>query len=240
MSPRSLAGVKVQLALVAMLAGGTLIAISGCDPRTLAYFLQPFEPTVPPPCQTSFQGKKVVILCHATSGAMEDYNSSLARDLTRELSSILQKKVKKITVVGADKVATWVEAHPQWSDPGEVGRDFEADLVIFLEVELFRLQSPGDLNMLHGESKVHVQVYEMQYPKNSKDKPIKDQPKEAVSVWNEFVESAFPNRGPIPIDTGSSRSKFRITFTKIVAKEISWQFVEHAEDDSIQDSRIER
>jgi hypothetical protein len=239
MTPRSLANLKLRLALVAVLAGGTLIAISGCDPRTLAYFLQPWEPTVPAPCQTSFQGKKVVILCHATSGAMEDY-SSLERDLTRELTAILRKKVKRITVVDADKVATWVAAHPKWNDPGEVGKDFDADIVVFLEVEQFRLQSPGDLNMLHGESKAHVQVFEMQYPKNSKDKPIKDQPKEAVSVWNEYVETAFPNRGPIPIDTGASRSKFRITFTKIVAKEISWQFIEHAEDDSIQDSRIER
>jgi hypothetical protein len=239
MTPRFIAIVKVRLALVAFLAGATLIAISGCDPRTLAYFLQPWEPMVQPPCQTTFQGKKVVILCHATSGAMEDY-SSLERDLTRELSLILRKKVKRITVVDADKVATWVEAHPKWNDPGEVGRDFDADIVVFLEVEQFRLQSPGDLNMLHGESKAHVQVFEMQYPKNSKDKPIKDQPKEAVSAYNEYVETSFPNRGPIPIDTGTSRSKFRITFTKIVAKEVSWQFIEHAEDDSIQDSRIER
>jgi hypothetical protein len=239
MTPRSLASLKLRLALVALLAGGTLTAISGCDPRTLAYFLQPWEPMVKPPCETSFQSKKVVILCHSTSGAMED-SSSLERDVTRELAAILRKKVKKITVVDADKVGTWVEAHPKWNDPGEVGKDFDADVVVFLEVELFRLQAPGDLNMLHGESKVHIQVYEMQYPKNSRDKPIKDQPKEAVPVYNEYVETAFPNRGPIPIDSGSSRSKFRITFTKILAKELSWQFIEHAEDDSIQDSRIER
>jgi len=239
MTPRSLANAKVRLAIVTLLASGTLIAISGCDPRTLAYFLQPFEPTIPAPCETSFQGKKVVILCHATSGAMGEF-SSLERDVSRELTAILRKKVKKITVVDPDKVATWVEAHPKWTDPADVARDFDADIVIFLEIEQFRLQAPGDLNMLHGESKVHIQAFEMRYPKNSKDKPIKDQPKEAIELYNEYGEIAFPNRGPIPIDNGSSRSKFRITFTKIVAKEISWHFVEHAEDDSIQDSRIER
>jgi hypothetical protein len=37
-----------------------------------------------------------------------------------------------------------------------------------------------------------------------------------------------------------SRSKFRTKFVKIVAAEVSWHFVEHAEDDQIQDSRIER
>jgi hypothetical protein len=239
MTPRSLANVKVHLAVVALLAGGTLIAISGCDPRTLAYFLQPGEPTIPPPCQTSFQGKKVVILCHATSGAMGEF-SSLERDLSREFAAILRKKVKRITVVEPDKVATWVEAHPKWTDPAEAGRDFTADVVIFLEVEQFQLQSPGDLNLLHGESKVHIQAFEMQYPKNSKDKLLKDQPKEAVSIYDDYGEIDFPNRGPIPIDSGSSRSKFKNTFLKIVAKEVSWHFVEHAQDDSIQDSRIER
>ena len=63
-------------------------------------------------------------------------------------------------------------------------------------------------------------------------------PTEAIELYNEYGEIAFPNRGPIPIDNGSSRSKFRITFTKIVAKEISWHFVEHSPEDSIQDVKF--
>jgi hypothetical protein len=239
MTPRLLANVHVRLAMAAVLAGGILAAISGCDPRTLAYFLQPFEPMVPPPCDTSLQGKKVVVLVQVASNSMGEY-SSLDRDLSREFTSILKKKIKKITIVDPDKVMTWKEAHPKWTAPAEIATDFNADVVLFLEVEQFQIQSPGDLNMLHGESKVHIQGYEMEYPKNSKDRPIKDQPKEPVSFWDDYVETKFPDRGPIPIDTGASRSKFRIKFVKIVAKEISWQFIEHAEDDSIQDSRIER
>ena len=235
MTPRLLANAKVRLAM----AAGVLIALSGCDPRTLAYFLQPFEPMVPPPFEGSLQSKKVVVLCQVASNSMGEY-SSLDRDLTREFTSILRKKVKKITVIDSDKVMTWKEAHPKWSAPSEIASDFNADVVIFLEVEQFQVQSPQDVNMLHGESKVHIQAFEMQYPKNSKDRPIKDQPKEPVSIYDDYAETMFPDRGPIPIDTGSSRSKFRIKFVKIVAKEASWHFVEHREEDSIQDSRIER
>ena len=93
-------------------------------------------------------------------------------------------------MVEPDKVATWVEAHPHWTDPADAARDFNADIAIFLEVEQFQIQSPGDLNMVHGESKVHIQVFEMQYPKNSKDKPIKDQPKEAHNIYDEYVGDA--------------------------------------------------
>lgn len=238
MAPRSLAKPRVRLALVALLAGGLLLPLSGCDPRTTLYFLQPFDPTIAPDCDTSFQGKKVVILCRAVADSMGEY-SSLERDLSRELAFIFRKKIKKVTVVNPDKVATWVDAHPKETDPAEIARDFDADIVVYLEVEQFQVQHPGDLNMLHGEARVHIKAYEMDYPKNSKDKPIKDQPKEAHEIYDSVSEPSFPDRGPIPIDTGSSKGKFRITFVKILAKDISWHFIEHAPDDSIQDSRIE-
>jgi hypothetical protein len=236
MTPRSM--FMLRLAAVIFLASASLIAVTGCDPRALAYFLQPFDPTIEPkgPVLTE---KKVVILCNVTSGALAEF-PSLERDIPRELASVIRKKVKKVTVVEPDKVATWVEAHPHWTDPADAARDFNADLAIFLEVEQFQIQSPGDLNMVHGEAKVHIQVFEMQYPKNSKDKPIKDQPKEAHNIYDEYAETTFPNRGPLPIDSGNSRSAFKNTFLKIVTKEISWHFVEHAPDDSIQDSRIEK
>ena len=126
-----------------------------------------------------------------TSGALAEF-PSLERDVPRELASVIRKKVKKVTVVEPDKVATWVEAHPHWTDPADAARDFNADIAIFLEVEQFQIQSPGDLNMVHGEAKVHIQVFEMQYPKNSKDKPIKDQPKEAHNIYDQYAETTFP------------------------------------------------
>jgi hypothetical protein len=227
-----------RLAAVVLLASGSLIMVSGCDPRALVFFLQPNNPTIEAPGPT-LEKKKIVILCNVSANAQGEF-PSLERDLCREVASILRKKVKKGTVVEPDKVATWVEAHPKWSDPSEAARDFDADVVIFLEVEEFRLQAPGDLDVLHGESKTHIQAFEMRYPKNSKDKPLKDQPKEAESIYDQYAESSFPNRGPIPIDAGTSRSAFKNKFLKITANEISWHFVEHAPDDVIQDSRIEK
>ena len=236
MTPRSM--FMLRLAAVILLASASLIAVTGCDPRALAYFLQPFDPTIEPKGPPLTE-KKVVILCNVTSGALAEF-PSLERDIPRELASVIRKKVKKVTVVEPDKVATWVEAHPHWTDPADAARDFNADIAIFLEVEQFQIESPGDLNMVHGEAKVHIQVFEMEYPKNSKDKPIKDQPKEAHNIYDQYAETTFPNRGPLPIDSGNSRSSFKNTFLKIVTKEISWHFVEHAPDDSIQDSRIEK
>jgi hypothetical protein len=231
---------RIQIAAIMALVTGGLVAVSGCDPRSLAYFLQPFQSEIPPPEGSPLlEGKKVVILCNVTSAAVAEY-PSLERDVPRILADILRKKVKKITIVEPDKVSTWVEAHPRYTEPADAARDFGADVAIFLEVEQFQSQSPGDLNMVHGDSKVHIQVFELDYPKNSRDRPIKDQPKEARNIYDGYAESTFPNRGPLPIDSGTSRSAFKHTFLKIVVKEISWHFVPHREEDSIQDSRIEK
>ncbi len=237
MTPRSL--VMVRFAAVILAGEREPDRDHGLRPSALAYFLQPFDPTIEPKGPSLLE-KKVVILCNVTSGALAEF-PSLERDIPRELGlRSSRRKSRKITVVEPDKVATWVEAHPHWTDPADAARDFNADMAIFLEVEQFQIQSPGDLNMVHGEAKVHIQVFEMEYPKNSKDKPIKDQPKEAHNIYDEYAETTFPNRGPLPIDSGNSRSAFKNTFLRIVTKEISWHFVEHAPDDSIQDSRIEK
>ena len=88
MTPRSLG--KVRIAAVFLVAGASLIAISGCDPRAARYFLQPFEPTIPAP-GPSLEDKKVVILCNATSGSLAEF-PSLERDFTREFSAMLEEE----------------------------------------------------------------------------------------------------------------------------------------------------
>ena len=237
MTPRS--RVKMQFAAVILVAGG-LIATSGCDPRSLAYFLQPFESTIPPPKGApSLEEKKVVILCNVTSAAARGISVAGARSAP-ELAEILRKKVKKITVVDPDKVATWVEAHPHWTDPADAARDFDADIA---DLSRSRAVSVPDARRPeHGSRRrqgAHPGLRDA-ISQEQQGQPIKDQPKEAHNIYDDYAESSFPNRGPLPIDSGTSRAAFKHTFLKIVVKEVSWHFVEHREEDSIQDSRIEK
>jgi hypothetical protein len=234
MIPRVQARMRHAAALVVAVA--SIVALAGCDPRPLFYFLQPFEPTIPAP-GPPLKGKKVVVLSHATAGSQAEF-PGMDRDLNRDFVNQIRKKVKKVTVVEPEKVATWVEAHPKWTDPSDAARDFEADIVIFLEVEQFQIQAPGDLNVLQGTAKVHIQAFEMKPPKNSKGKPIHDQPKESQSVYDDYQESTFPIRGPISMDSGIGRAAFKNKFVQIVASECSWHFVEHAQDDVIQDVKF--
>jgi hypothetical protein len=234
-TPRTYARKRSAATLLVIALAGTM-SLAGCDPRTLMYFLQPFEPTVPAP-GPSLSGKRVVLVTHAVSGALGEYQS-LDRDITREVATILREKVKKIDLVDPDKVWTWVEGHPNWTDPAELAKAFEADVVVFLEVEGFQLQNPSDLNVYQGSAKTHIMVTEMVYPTNSKGKPIKSKPKEPKSIYDDYRDTEFPIRGPIPFDSGVSRPAFKNKFLKVVSAEISWHFVEHSPDDDIQDVKF--
>jgi hypothetical protein len=224
------------VAAALFLAAG-LVIVAGCDPRPFLYFLQPWEPMIEPPFKGTLEKKKVVVLTHAAPNAQGDF-LSFDRDLAREFGKILREKVKKIDLVNQDKVWDWVEGHPNWTDPADAARAFEADLVIFLEVESFQIQDPNSPGLLEGTARTHMQAFELDYPKNSKGKPIYDQPKESNSVYDDYRDTLFPVRGPIQEGTSISRNAFKNKFLQVLATEISWHFVEHSPEDDIQDVRI--
>jgi len=235
MTPRTHAWTR-RAALATLFAGTSLTTLPGCDPRTLLFFLQPFDPTIPAP-GPALKGKKVVVLTHVSSGAGADYGD-LGRELTREVASALRKNVKKIQVVDPDKVAGWAEAHPSWTDPTEAAKAFEADMAILLDVTSFVTEDPRSPTLMEGTSEIHIQAWELAHPKDSSGHAKKSQPKEGNKVYEEQADTKFPVRGPIPRDTGISPSSFRIKFLKLVATEISWHFVEHAPGDDIQDVKF--
>jgi hypothetical protein len=217
------------------LAVGLLLTLTGCDPRTLFYFLQPYESTIPAP-GPSLKNKKVVVLTAADSGTLAQF-PGLERDLARQFVKNLRKD-KKVTVVDPEKVSDWIQGHPNWTEPTQAARDFEADVVIVLEVEQFRTRHPGDLNVLQGSSKVHLQAFELKHPTNSKGKPMKDQEKESESIYDDYCETEFPRRGPIPMDSGVGEPTFKSKLLQIVSNECSWHFIEHAQADMIEDVRF--
>jgi hypothetical protein len=235
MTPRPHARMRRAVAASLFLAIG-LLALAGCDPRPFMYFLQPWEPTIAAP-GPSLKGKKVVVLTHAVTGTQGDF-LTLDRDLAREFSSLIRTKAKKVELVNQDKVWKWVEGHPNWTDPSELAKAFEADMVIFLEVESFQVQDPHSPGLLEGSAKTHIQAIVMEYPKNSKGKENTDQPKESRVAYDDYQDTSFPVRGPIPVESGVSRGAFKTKFLQVVAAELSWHFVEHAPEDNIQDGRV--
>ena len=176
MTPRPHAWTRRAALATTLLAGTSLLSLPGCG--ELFYFLQPFEPKIPAG-GPSLKGKKVVVLTHVSPGAGADYGD-LTREMGREITSILRKNVGRITVVDPEKVAEWVAAHPSWTDPSEAAKAFEADMAILLDISKFDTEDPRSPGLMEGVSNVHIQVWEIAHPKNSRGHENKSQPKEAV------------------------------------------------------------
>lgn len=229
---RRIARLRWAVALIGI-ATASFVSISGCDPRPLIFFLQGEDPSNPAACPTEFKNKKVVILVEV-SGSARGASGSLDHDLSRELAKFLKDRVKKIKIVPLDRVWAWSEGNPTATDPGEVGRKFEADVVIMLEVDEFAVTNPADLQMLQGKARVHMKVFEMKYPTNSDNKPMKDQEKIAESVWDGDSEPMFPRNAPIARDSAQSEKAFLRKFIQFTAAEVGWNFANRPIGDEIQ------
>ena len=193
-TPRPRAWTRRAALLSAASAG--LVGIAGCDPRSLFYFLQPWEPTIAPPKETSLKGKKVVVYTTAAPSATGEA-ATVSQEVTRELVAILRNTVKKIEVVDPDKVNAWANDHQTWSDPGEIAKAFDADAIVYLEIEEFSYQDPHSPGLLEGHSRTHVQLYRIEHPKNSSGKEQTDQEKESRRAYDEYRDCTFPTRGPV-------------------------------------------
>jgi hypothetical protein len=212
------------------------IGLIGCDPRQAMFFLQPFEPTVPPPCP-ALKGKRVVVVAKAAPGATGEY-VGLDREINRQVVQLLRAEVKKIEVVDPEKVYDWDRDHPSWTDPAELADAFDADAVVFFEINRFQIESPSSPGMFEGRSSVHVRVVSRAHPKDDRGRELTDQPKETEVVYDADRDTVFPSRGPMPASAEVSPPIFKARFVKLVASELSWNFIGHSPGDEIQDAKF--
>jgi len=224
-----------RIALQTLLGLGLLGVAGGCDPRALFCFLQPFEPKIPPN-GPSLKGKRGVILPRATPNARAVF-PGLEDKLATGLARKIKENVRRGEVVPHTKVKGWIDAHPDYLDPSEAGLAFDADAVVFVEVEHFQIESALRPGLFQGQARIYVKLYNLVEPTDSKGQPIEGQPKEVIVAHETTVEPVFPElQGAIPQSATANRSAFRQRFFDIVVSQVSWEFVPRGTGDDIQDT----
>jgi hypothetical protein len=238
MTPRPLARTRRATLLLLVSFALGLTTLAGCDPRQALFFFQPFDPVVAPRCP-ELKGKRVVLIAKTDPRTLTDF-PTIDRDIARNVGRTLREKVKRIDLVEQEKVWAWDKAHPNWSNPSELAEKFEADMVVFLEIGEFQIQSPSSPELFEGKATVNVQVTELAHPKDSRGREMRDMPKESKIIFNDEHVSSFPSRGPLPASADYNRGSFKTKFIDLVSTELSWYFVEHAPGDNIQDVKFSR
>ena len=199
---------------VAFALGLVCLINSGCNPLTAIYFLFLLPP---PKIEAAYDGlakEKVVVLAHVTRAAQFVY-PGLENDLVKGVARELRENVHGIKLVDINAVRQWKDEHSDY-ELTDVGREFHATRVLYLEVDEFTLHEHQSSTLYRGTTKIRVQIADME--------------KDGDIVFDTHVEPVFPGSRPIPT-SDMSQDKFRAMFLKFLTRQIAHQFFEYRPDE---------
>jgi hypothetical protein len=189
-----------MLALVAALLP---LCCGGCSTLlTAAYILMPED--VPAEFK-GLKGKHVAVVCKPIV-ELEFSDAGSARELAGMIGSLIERNVRKTRVIEQQEVARWIDENA-WVDYQTVGKALDADMVVGIDLEEFRLHEGSTL--YRGKATIHVRVYDIAAKKVVFEKRLDD--------------FAFPADSAIPT-SDRSESQFRGMFLQILAGRIARSF----------------
>lgn len=205
----------------------TVLVAGGCNPFTMPFFmLYGLDQGVPPEHKIAREKHEVRVLILTSSGT--EWRPELLgadRELTGLVAHHLQEQCQQnkehVTVIPNSKLQRYKEDHPGWKamPPEEIGKYFDADYVIDLEIGGLSLYEKDSCNQFfRGHAEISVTLLDLS--KHNDETPYRKE-----------YECEYPKtRGPVPIDE-TNPQKFRQEFLRRVACEIAWLFTSHPMED---------
>lgn len=186
--------------IVAIALGAILATTSGCMTLGgIAYLIAPND--VPAECN-ALSGQHVAVTCRPIIElAFSDAGSS--RELSRLTAAAIRRNVRRCRVVDDQEVARWLDEN-EWVDCPTLGKAVDADIVVGIDLEEFRLHEGSTL--LKGRARVRVRAYEAETGKVVFDKRL-----------DEFV---YPAEGAIPF-SDMPETRFREAFIELLSGRIA-------------------
>lgn len=179
----------------------------GCA-KVLATAMYLAKGTNAPPEYEGLKGKKVAVVCRQLT-SLQYRDSTVPRDLAARVGSLLTQNGKKIEVIDQQQVSEWTDEN-SWDDFTQIGKALEADVVIGIELEDFKLHQGQTL--YQGRANVQIKVYDV---------------KEGKLVFEKTPKpSVYPPNTGIPASE-KQESQFRREYLGILAEEIGRHFYEH-------------
>jgi len=131
-----------------------------------------------------------------------------------EIASLVAYRLaaNKINIVHPDTVHAWLDEHPDWEKPAEVGQGLKADYVIEIELLSFDLYEEHSASLFRGRTEGYVNVYEM------KDDGSGDQ------IYSKDLNFVFPTE--VPRSTYDQHpSQFKREYLTRLSELIGWLFI---------------
>jgi hypothetical protein len=209
-----------------------LVAGMGCNPLTTMYFmLVGVENKAEPEFKLAPTDKNrevhVVILSDSAPDVETDQvgmDHQIGVEFSRQLEALCKANKERVKIVPFHKIEKFKNDTPGWKSMSgyEIGRKFDADYVIEIEIASINLYKPGSRKTLfEGACKLNVAALDLRKPQDG-------------PVWRRSVAIPYPSsRGPIPVGDDNADS-FREMFVRRIATELAWKFTGHTSNESYQ------
>jgi hypothetical protein len=218
-------GCTRRLILVLLAVG--LGLSTGCDAATLAYFFMKDGREDPKIKNLASADPKkiprVVILTWAGLETRSEFihaDRQLSEMLGRQLTDLAEGNEEKLTIVPSRKVEEYKNNHSNWreKDLAEIGRAFEADYVIYMEINAMSMYETGSGNSLfRGRTQMTLTLVDVKHP----DETPAQQP----------FSCTYPSEAKGAIPAGfddNTPANFRQQFLAYVAKRLSYYFSKYS------------
>lgn len=197
--------------ILALAAGG--LSASGCR-NALATAMWIAKGTNVSAEYDGLRGKKVVIVCRPLAN-LKYRDTSVAKDLARQLGLLLKRNVPKIEVIDQRKVAEWTDENI-WDEYTEIGKALEAEMVVGVDLQDFTIYQGQTL--YQGKAIVTLTVY--------------DCSDGSQSVYEkELPQSVYPPNTGVPTSE-KLEAEFRREFVRVLADQIGRHFYDHDAHDN--------
>ena len=191
------------LALVAV-----LVPVAGCTNfLTLAAYM--IKGTDVPAEFDNLKGKRVAVVCQPMV-ELEYRSGMVAKDLAREIGSLLKQNVGKIQLIDHRKVDAWIDEN-SWDEYAEIGDALKADLVLGLDLESFQIHKGQTL--YQGSANITMHLVDC----NNGGEEIVNRP---------LPQAIYPPNTGIPTSE-RQQSQFRREFVLVLADQIARHFYKH-------------
>lgn len=191
------------------LLAGLMICLpaAGCA-KVLATAVYLVKGTNVPAEYDGLEGKRVAVVCRQLA-SLQYRNSTVPRDLAARVGALLQQNVRKIDVIDQQEVAEWTDEN-SWEEFTEIGKALEADMVVAIELESFKLHQGQTL--YQGQANVQIRVYDVA---------------DGKVVFEKIPRpSVYPPNSAIPASE-KQEAQFRREYVGVLADEIARHFYEH-------------
>jgi len=181
---------------------------SGCGRLLATLFYVAEGGNMVAPAFDGMKEKRVVVLCRPPASIQYRHHHT-DREIAQEVGRLLAENVPKIDVVDPAEVEKWTDER-EWDDVHGLADAVDADMVLKIDLEDYRLQKGTTL--YQGHANIKVTVYDIAGGGNE--------------VWTKPDEYVFPPNSPVPSQE-QSLPEFHRRFVSRLSGYIARHFYKH-------------